>query len=79
MKMRDIVIEVLDENYIVVRADTDRFGPGEVMAECNTFQQAFDYIKRETGREKINFRTCLAYGVYQDWTGVSFPPYMEVI
>ena len=82
MKMRNIEIEVMGDNYIVVRADTERFGVGEVMAECNTFEQAFDYIKRETGKDKADklfFRSCLAYGLYTDWTGVSFPPFMEVI
>lgn len=79
MKMRNIKIEVMDENYIVVRADTERFGPGEVMAECNTFDQAFDYIKRETGAEKVNLSACLADGLYTDRAGRSFPCYMNVI
>lgn len=79
MKMQNIKITVEGDNYITVRADTKRFGVGEVMAECNTFDQAFDYIKRETGVEKVNLSACLADGLYTDWAGRSFPCYMSVI
>lgn len=79
MKMTNIKIEVRDENYIVVTADTKRFGPGEVMCECNTFEQCFDYIRRELGLEKdakLLFTTMLIMGSYTDWTGKTLPTYM---
>ena len=79
MKMTNIQIEVLRDNYIVVRADTKRFGPGEVMCECNTFKQCFDYIRRELGLPedtKFNFTTELIIGGYTDWTGETYPSYM---
>lgn len=79
MKMRNIEIEVLRENYIVVRADTERFGENEVMYEGNTFEQCFDYIKRETGQDNLRLSTRLCYGIYTDWMGESFSPYMQVV
>lgn len=79
MTMRNIEIEVMREDYIVVRADTARFGAREVMCECNTFDQAFDYIKRETGRDTVHFSAYMSDGVYTDWKGRTFPPFMRVI
>ena len=78
MTMRNITIEVLHENYIVVRADTARFGDGEVMCECNTFDQCFDYIKRETGRDKLYLSGCMMDGLYADRQGRTFPAFMRV-
>lgn len=80
MNMENIKIEVVRENYIVVRADTKRFGAGEVMFEGNTFNQCFDYIKRETGRaDPLRLQSCLAYGEYTDWQGRTFPSFMRVL
>ena len=79
MKMRNIEIEVLRENYIVVRADTERFGENEVMFEGNTFEQCFDYIKRETEQDNLRLSTRLCYGIYMDRDGRGFPPYMQVV
>lgn len=79
MNMKNIEIEVMRENYIVVRADTERFGKNEVMYEGNTFDQCFDYIKRETGRGDVLLQSRIAYGVYTDRTGRTFPPFMRVI
>ena len=77
--MNNIRIEVKSENYIVVIADTARFGWNEIMFEGNTFEQCFEYIKRETGKEKLNFVSCFAYGAYTDREGRTFPVYMEVM
>lgn len=78
MTMQNIKIEVMDDNYIVVRADTMRFGDDAVMFEGNTFDQCFDYIKRETGREKVNFTARIVDGAYTDRTGRTFPVFMRV-
>lgn len=79
MNMQNIVIEVMRENYIQVRADTARFGVNEVMCECNTFDQAFDYIKRETGQQVLSLRGTVADGIYEDRMGRCFPTYMKVV
>ena len=79
MTMKNIEIEVMRENYIVVRTDTERFGAGEVMCECNTFDQAFDYIKRETGRDTVRLSSRMAYGAYTDRENRTFPPLMRVV
>ena len=79
MNMKNIEIEVMRENYIVVRADTARYGTNAVMFEGNTFDQCFDYIKRETGRGNVLFQSRLAYGAYTDRTGRTFPLFMRVI
>ena len=44
--MQNIRIEVLRDNYIVVKADTLRFGNNEIMFEGNTFDDCFEYIKK---------------------------------
>lgn len=78
MTMSNIEIEVMRENYIVVRADTDRFGTGEVMFEGNTFDQCFDYIKRETGRDVLQLSGYLIDGCYIDRVGRGFTTFMKV-
>lgn len=76
--MKNIRIEVMRDNYITVTADTKRFGENEVMFEGNTFEQCFEYIKRELGVERLRLSTCLIYAPYTDRTGKTFPCYMEV-
>lgn len=73
MKMENIIIEVKADNYIVVIADTKRFGNNEVMFEGNTFDQCFDYIKRELGIDKVYLTAYLIYELYTDRKGRTFP------
>lgn len=79
MNMQNIQIIVEDENYIVVRANTKRFGDGAVMFEGNTFDECFNYITRETGREHLPLQSTLACGIYTDRAGRTFPPFMSVL
>ena len=76
--MKNIRIEWKRENYIVVKADTIRFGKNEVMFEGNTFEQCFDYVKKITGKEHLHLTSGFLYEVVKDRTGRSFPWYMEV-
>lgn len=73
MKMENIRIEVKADNYIVVTADTKRFGNNEVMFEGNTFDQCFDYIKRELSIDKVYLTAYLIYESYTDRVGRTFP------
>ena len=77
--MTNIEIEVMRADYIIVRADTPRFGRGEIMFEGNTFDGCFDYVKRETGRDKLSLSGCIADGIFTDRVGRSFPTHMRVI
>lgn len=77
--MKNIRIEVRGENYIVVIADSERFGDSEVMYEGNTFDQCFDYLKREIGVEKLWLTGMIASGSYEDRTGRCFPAFMNVM
>ena len=76
--MKNICIEAKRPDYIVVIADTERFGNHEVMFEGNTFDQCFDYIKRETGRKEVHLQSWLLYEPVTDREGRTFPWYMEV-
>lgn len=76
--MENIKIEVRGHNYIVVVADTARWGKNEVMFEGNTFDQCFDYIKRELGIERVNLTSELIYEPYTDRMGRTFPWMMWV-
>jgi hypothetical protein len=76
--MKDIRIEVRDNNYIVVTATTSRFGKNAVMFEGNTFDQCFDYVKRETGQESLQLSSYLCLGSYTDREGRTFPSEMSV-
>ena len=76
--MKNIRIVVKGDNYIVVIADTNRFGKNEVMFEGNTFNQCFDYIKRELDRERLNFTAYFIDGAYTDREGRCFPVRMSV-
>ena len=79
MRMDNIQIEVRSENYIVVLADTERFGKGEVMFEGNTFDQCFDYIKKETGKDEVSLRSYMIEALYTDRLGRTFPDWMMVV
>lgn len=73
MKMKNIIIEVKADNYIVVIADTKRFGNNEVMFEGNTFDQCFDYIKRELSIDRVYLTAYVFYETYTDRNGRTFP------
>lgn len=77
--IRNIRIEVKRDNYIVVIADSERFGKDEVMFEGNTFDQCFDYLKRELGKETIRLTSYFAYQEYTDRMGRCFPWLMRVV
>ena len=66
-------------DYIVVIADTERFGIQEVMFEGNTFDQCFDYIKRELGVSRVPLRTYSMFETYTDREGRTFPWTMDVV
>ena len=75
--MTNIRIIVKGENYIVVVADSERFGKNEIMYEGNCFRECFNYIKRETGRDSLTLNGTLA-SLCEDRKGETFPSYMEV-
>lgn len=77
--MKNIRIEMKSKNYIVVIADTKRFGKNEVVFEGNTFNQCFDYVKRETGRESLRLEGAIADGCVTDREGRTFPAFMKVL
>ena len=66
-------------DYIVVVADTERFGKNEVMFEGNTWNQCFNYIKRELGIERVPLRTYVMFDGYTDREGRTFPWEMSVV
>lgn len=76
--MKNIKIEVRKPNYIVVTADTKRFGLNEVMFEGNTFDQCFDYCKRVMKRDTLQLSSYIIMGTYTDCTGRTFPVEMIV-
>lgn len=77
--MTNFRIEALRDNYMIVKADSERFGKQEVMFEGNTFNQCFDFIKRETGKYRLNLRSYLIYEAVTDREGRTFPWNMEVL
>lgn len=77
--MTNFRIEALRDDYMVVKADSERFGEQEIVFEGNTFNQCFDYIKRKTGKDKLNLTSCFIYKSVTDREGRTFPCYMEVL
>lgn len=76
--MKNIRIITHDSMHIEVIADTERFGKDEIMFQSGSFQECFNYIKRETGKEKFYLSGKLST-LLQDYTGKCYPSYMEVI
>ena len=72
-------IEALRDNYMIVKADSERFGKQEVMFEGNTFTQCFDYIKKITGKDKLQLRSYFIYAPVKDREGRCFPWLMDVL
>lgn len=54
--MKNIHIAVTDNNTILVKADTERFGKNAIMFEGRTFMECFDYIRRETGKNHFQIK-----------------------
>ena len=77
--MKNFRIEALRNNYMVVKADSERFGKQEIMFEGNTFNQCFEYIKRVTGKVKLNLQSYLLYEPITDREGRTFPWLLEVL
>ena len=77
--MSNFRIVTKGDNYIIVIADSKRFGKNEVVFEGNTFEQCFDYVKRMLRRERLSLTACLVDGSYTDREGRCFPCRMEVI
>lgn len=79
MKMWNIFIEVTCDNYIVVIADSERFGKEEVMFEGFTFNQCFNYLKRELGVDRLSLRAGMLMETYTDKDGRTFPIQMRCV
>ena len=77
--MKNFRIIASRESYMYVRADSERFGKQEIVFEGNTFNQCFDFIKRETGKDKLNLKSYLIYEPVTDREGRTFPWNMEVV
>jgi hypothetical protein len=76
--MQNIRIEVLRDNYIVVKADTLRFGNNEIMFEGNTFDDCFEYIKKSLNKSILSLTGQIVDGIYVDRKGRAFPCFMKV-
>ena len=76
--MTNFRIEALRDDYVIVKADSKRFGKQEIMFEGNTFTQCFDYIKNETGKDTLQLRSYFIYEPIRDREGKCFPCIMEV-
>jgi hypothetical protein len=78
MRMTNIEIIFSDETHITVYADTERFGAREIMCQCGSFREAYDFIKRETGRDSLTLSGCVVDSVV-DWTGMVRPAVQYVL
>lgn len=68
--MQNVVVEVLDNNTIVVKADTERFGKNAIMFQGWTFMMCFDYIRRATRKNHFKIDGMpFVHGVYTDSEG----------
>lgn len=77
--MKNIEIVVTEERTIVVYADTKRFGKHEIMFEGHTFDECFDYIKRNTGMDRVYLQSSFLYEPFTDTAGRTFPCMMDVV
>ena len=77
--MHNFNIEAWRSDYMIVKADSERFGNQEIVFEGNTFDQCFDYIKRETGKDKLYLRSYLLYEPITDRNGKCFPCVFQVL
>ena len=75
--MNNIRIQMVNENYIVVIADSERFGRNEVMYEGNCFDECLDYCKRELNKDTLRITGRIAACV-TDRKGRVFPAFMRI-
>lgn len=76
--MKNIRIVVTDNNTIVVKADTKRFGTDAIMYEGSTFMQCCDYIRRVTGRNDFRLESYPMVEAFTDPDGWTMPWLMSV-
>lgn len=77
--MENVRIIAIHDDYIIVKAATERFGKDEVLFEGNTFNQCFDYCKKELRKDRLNLQSSFLYESYTDREGRTFPWHMEVV
>lgn len=77
--MKNIRIVVTDNNTIVVKADTKRFGEDAIMFEGHTFNEACDYIRRTCGVDHFTLSSYVLVEKFTDTEGRSLPWLMDVI
>lgn len=73
------VVAIRDKaSYIVVKADTKRFGNDAVMFEGNTFEQCFDYIRRTFRTDYFKLSSYAVVPNYTDREGNTLPWILNV-
>lgn len=67
------------KNYIVVKADSKRFGKDVVMFEGNTFEQCCEYIRNTFRTNHFQLQSYSVVPMYTDRTGKTLPWIMDVV
>lgn len=76
--MNNIRVIVKGDNYIVVKADSKRFGNDAIMFEGNTFNQCFNYIRRVCHVDRFSLSSYMMVAPYTDREGRTLPWIMDV-
>ena len=79
MKNVRIIAHRDKENYIVVEADSERFGKDAVMFEGNTFEQCCDYIRRTFRTNRFKLTSYAVVPLYTDRNGQTLPWILNIV
>ena len=67
--MKNFRVAVTDNNTIVVRADSTRYGRDAIVYEGHTFLQCFDYIRRTSGKSHFQIKHLSTVAPFTDAEG----------
>lgn len=76
--MKNIRIVVTDDNSIIVKADSDRYGKDAIMYQDINFMNCFDYVRRATGHNHFQIQHYSVTDLYTDCTGKTMARYMWI-
>lgn len=76
--MKNVRIVVTENNTIVVKADTKRYGRDAIMFEERTFMRCCDYIRRVTRSDHFRLKGHSCAKPFTDAEGRTMPWIMSV-
>lgn len=77
--MENFRIETTNNNTILVKADSKRFGKDAILYEDRVFMRCFDYIRRITRENHFQIKGLTCEKLFTDTEGRTMPSHMWIV